>query len=557
MFDLYEAEHGESTIQSIEGRELKKFSKEVADQYTFGSSFGLSVGGDGYGFSTSLSQTISNSVNFKVNKSTTQYYNLAYQLIIDKRRYIKNFDDTVIRDKNILSSLAINKLNSILSITNEREKENAIWEFFNTFGTHIIKDALYGGKIEILFYLITNDENFDYELINSYKNSLNIGGGINGISASAGIATEINSKIKESISSNKTLSKFNAKLVGGNSGVSMKSTSDMSEFYDACDDWIEEYNNRNEKNIMVALSNSTSLCPIWELLPSEYSEVKELMKTVFKTRLIEENNEFTKQFDYNIDVTREFSGGSGTEKDPYLIEAPEQLKLINNYLDQKDIYFKLISNIKIEESWVPIGSNIREENDNFNHYFKGHFDGNGKEISYKIDITRDFNDLDLCYYYGLFGAIQYATIENLTIDANIKTVDYDADNEFVDIPSKYNPEELAAGAIAGFSSDCVINNCKATVAIELLLEGRSSNNKKWVIAGGLIGVAEDDIEINTCITSGIISTFSCASVSGGIIGWTETDDFLGSTSTAILTAKNKFLNIYMVGDTGILYGYLD
>ena len=95
----------------------------------------------------------------------------------------------------------------------------------------------------------------------------------------------------------------------------------------------------------------------------------------------------------------QFSGsGSGTKDDPYLIFYAEQLNQMRNFLGKDSVYFKLMSDIDlndwIEENnpgqgWQPIG--VRSS------HFKGVFDGNQHSIS-GLQINRPSEDL-----IGFFG----------------------------------------------------------------------------------------------------------------------------------------------------------
>ena len=108
----------------------------------------------------------------------------------------------------------------------------------------------------------------------------------------------------------------------------------------------------------------------------------------------------------------QFSGsGSGTENDPYLILNPIQLNQVRNFLNNNNVYFKLMSDIDLTDyiededpyqGWQPIGTS--------NYPFAGIFDGNGKTVSGLI-INRP-NDDDI----GLFAKIASATIKNLKMD---------------------------------------------------------------------------------------------------------------------------------------------
>lgn len=108
----------------------------------------------------------------------------------------------------------------------------------------------------------------------------------------------------------------------------------------------------------------------------------------------------------------QFSGsGSGTENDPYLIFNPIQLNEVRNYLDNSNVWFKMMYDIDLEEwladnnptqGWQPIGNNSSK--------FKGHFLGMGHTIT-GFYINRQSTD-----YVGLFGYTDGAVISDLTIE---------------------------------------------------------------------------------------------------------------------------------------------
>ena len=116
----------------------------------------------------------------------------------------------------------------------------------------------------------------------------------------------------------------------------------------------------------------------------------------------------------------QFSGsGSGTENDPYLILNPIQLNQLRNFLNQSNVYFKLMANIDLTEyiedeygsaGWMPVG--------NSSSRFKGILDGNGKAVT-GLTINRENMD-----YVGLFGDTDNATIKNLTVQGNVKGKKY-------------------------------------------------------------------------------------------------------------------------------------
>ena len=119
----------------------------------------------------------------------------------------------------------------------------------------------------------------------------------------------------------------------------------------------------------------------------------------------------------------QYSGsGSGTEADPYLIFNPIQLDQVRNYLNQTDVYFKMMADIDLEEfiadnypsqGWLPIGNSSTP--------FKGVFDGNGKKITH-LTINRPSTD-----YVGFFAYTNGATLKSLAFEeAEVKGGNYSA-----------------------------------------------------------------------------------------------------------------------------------
>jgi hypothetical protein len=106
-----------------------------------------------------------------------------------------------------------------------------------------------------------------------------------------------------------------------------------------------------------------------------------------------------------VDATL-FSGGEGTEADPYRIEDATDLALINSYLDS---YFIQISDIDLtgaggDTGWVPIGS--------AEFPFTGSYNGDGFSIS-NVEITNLV--ADGINEVGLFGVVDGGDLSNMNV----------------------------------------------------------------------------------------------------------------------------------------------
>lgn len=112
-----------------------------------------------------------------------------------------------------------------------------------------------------------------------------------------------------------------------------------------------------------------------------------------------------------------FSGGDGSEDNPYLVASPGQLNNIRNYIgeDNSGVYFLQIDNIDLNvppynqgKGWEPIGGVISGQE------FFGNYDGNGFKIK-NLYINRPDEN-----YIGLFSITRNATLKNIALtDVNI------------------------------------------------------------------------------------------------------------------------------------------
>ena len=111
-------------------------------------------------------------------------------------------------------------------------------------------------------------------------------------------------------------------------------------------------------------------------------------------------------------IFAQFSGGIGTQEDPYQISNLEQLQEINNYIDK---HFVQINDIDASNAhllndsagYIPIGSEQIG--------FVGIYDGANYEIS-NLSITGDT-------YVGLFGNVDGGTVKNINLKNSSITVD--------------------------------------------------------------------------------------------------------------------------------------
>lgn len=229
-----------------------------------------------------------------------------------------------------------------------------------------------------------------------------------------------------------------------------------------------------------------------------------------------------------------YSGGSGTQSDPFIIATAEDLAQLSvnaatfsNYssgkyflqtddivLNPSDVFETdssgVITGIKEGETaniWTPIGIYISGSND-----FGGRYDGGGKAIhGVYIDNTSD--------YQGLFGRLYVGYIINVRVESS-----YIKGKDFV-------------GGIVGYNWSGVVSNCS--------FSGTVIGNSE---VGGIIG--ENNETVTFCRNTGAVSGNSYV---GGIVGYNEiyslvTDSYntgtvAGSSNAGGLTGFNENVSV--------------
>lgn len=211
-----------------------------------------------------------------------------------------------------------------------------------------------------------------------------------------------------------------------------------------------------------------------------------------------------------------FAGsGSGTEADPYLIFNPIQLYGVRNFTGHDGVVFKLMSDIDLTQflqdnnptqGWEPIG--VQDSP------FKGIFHGE------KHTISGLFSNRQSTDYNGLFGFVENATIENLTINATtMKGGNY-------------------AGSLCGFAQYSTLNNITTNATVN----GKSQS-------GGFVGMAYNST-LNNCHHTGAVTgsgdevggfagaltgTVTGCSHEGNVSGQNYTGGFVGHNSAGLTT----------------------
>ena len=255
--------------------------------------------------------------------------------------------------------------------------------------------------------------------------------------------------------------------------------------------------------------------------------------TVYATQLNSEFDSFGPDYDKNAEYypTDTWNGDIATpdelkaatdtnnvvtvESGRLLAALAEAVKNGNNY---EGYTIKLTKNIDLNgKEWTPIGTK------GTSNVFKGTFDGDGRTIKNLKISSGD------CVAF--FGAVENATVKNLTVEGNVNgknaagivaRVVGGATIENCVNRATINASDKAAGIViyaqggsssdqyGSLSSDCVIKNCKNYGAV----------NANIVAAGGIYGWSADEsgrLKITGCENNGAVTATNTAQA-GGIAG---------------------------------------
>lgn len=210
----------------------------------------------------------------------------------------------------------------------------------------------------------------------------------------------------------------------------------------------------------------------------------------------------------NISEDSIFAAGSGTEKDPFIIETTEELSLlaqqVNSGTSFAGCHFVLVNDLDLTSvEWIPIGS--------YAHLFNGRFNGNGHIITglsiteAPLDTTGKNEWHDSIECVGLFGlAGNGSCIENLRVEGRIA----------IDKPDGPERDDVIAGGIVGMTRGKVYN-CHNACDISVSLPGVES----YINVGGVCGVYTwESGLIDSCSNTGTLFGEGPVVRIGGVCG---------------------------------------
>ena len=266
-----------------------------------------------------------------------------------------------------------------------------------------------------------------------------------------------------------------------------------------------------------------------------------------------------------------FSGGTGTQQDPWLITSQADLIALAEFLnsgnaemfDTEDAgigncygyYFKQTADIDLTGvSWEPIGYSG-------SYYFAGNYDGDGHSITNAVSTGKV--DPEGFATAGIFGWVAFGSVENLHVkNANfvaigqnnysyvggIAGVCYGSSIENCSVvnsslESKRNNNNNCAGSIVGYSTGGTFEKCAA----------ENNQVKTMAYGGGFVGEVDDDPAYGagtSTFTNCYTANCSVSSKTDDVQGVSLVGGFVGEMTDSALTVKNCYVYRAMLSTEG-------
>ena len=371
-------------------------------------------------------------------------------------------------------------------------------EFFNRYGTHLVGSAIYGGRLDAYYTLVSNKEVFNENTKTAIDTSISA----YNISATnlstivANLQLEIGSSIE--ITTQDIIEGFSVDSMGGTVIVG----NSLANFDNSYIQWCNSFNDNpstpeiDEGRVASSLIDYVNggLVPLWDILPTEYESLSNDMRAAFIELCETASGDFIDKFKTGNYV--DYNGGTGTALDPYVITNADQLKNIEKNMSS---HFVLANDITMPTTqWKAIGGHYK------NNYFTGVLDGNDYTID-GLKRTSNISESNNKFYFGLFGAIGE--------DGVVKDLNFTNVNIYIEGPSGNSNSRVFIGTVAGYCAGRLEN---ITVDSDRICFNLCTPGISFV--GGLVGTAYEAVIKDCTNIARAIKSARYSGVAGGIAG---------------------------------------
>ena len=255
-----------------------------------------------------------------------------------------------------------------------------------------------------------------------------------------------------------------------------------------------------------------------------------------------------------------FSGGTGTQQDPWLITSQADLIALAEFLNSgkaetfdteaagigncHGYYFKQTADIDLTGvTWEPIGYSG-------GYYFAGNYDGDGHSITNAVSTGKV--DPEGFATAGIFGWVAFGSVENLHVkNANFSAIGqnnysyvggiagvcYGSSIENCSVvnsslESKRNNNNNCAGSIVGYSTGGTFEKCAA----------ENNQVKTMAYGGGFVGEVDDTYGVgNSTFTNCYVAKCTVISETDDSQGTSFSGGFAGEMTDSTLTLQNCYV----------------
>ncbi len=249
-----------------------------------------------------------------------------------------------------------------------------------------------------------------------------------------------------------------------------------------------------------------------------------------------------------------FSGGGGTDDNPFLIATEQDLLDLSSYVNGEDHDYFADKSYLQTESITLTTSNFPPIGNNADHSFLGHFNGNAKTI-YNLNIDASSSD-----NRGLFACVSGGIIEDIHLNAT--------GSSYCIINGKANVGAIVGRLSGGTVRDCGFgrtkvtgtgNNCGIVAGYvpgpNVLLQNNSIGASCSVTGASQIGGVAGRINRDCVIEACEVKSCSVTGVSrvGGVLGYMEENAIVNACCSG---AKVSATAASAVVQTGGVVGYM-
>lgn len=336
----------------------------------------MSINGELYNL---FAATIKNSFNFSTDFSCSNYkYQFFYNYIGYYPRYFCNLA------ANDNKALYIDNLSQ-----NYQGYLNLLFRgaitpkiFFDTYGTHVITEGVYGGRFNYSYFTLNNKKVLTSDMRTSFHNAIT-SEITSKIAGTSGTSFDFKTEMDYSNLIFKEGQTLNARG-GAAAGVTSKENLNSQ-----INTWLASLDDENSALIDIS---EQGLIPLWDLLPEHYMDKKAWFKNECLEYFIDNSVNFSKyNFNYNFGDTYTHNDFVSIRKDELTIDSDNEGKNSHDYVDLNlltEYGYDVLKEENYKKAKIEIQMSLREQNHGYQHIYL-YNDNNSKIAECKYELGKD------------------------------------------------------------------------------------------------------------------------------------------------------------------------